>query len=1652
MPQVHYPFIDVAVHPAVRTRFAAGDAVVLFSRDLSDVLWANGEGARLFGHGAIYDMIEVGPERAGVAFRQLQGAAAQLVTTGDKRGFMMRITSGFRSTAVHAEVNLIVVGREQAIMFSAPAAVQKRDLTSLLSGFDDPDTHMALLATDGEVLAASPGYAHVGVMPETMRALITAVTRSADGLVKRPIPSASGYLPAAIGRLADDLFLLFCVETSIGRMDAPESDLQPAEPVAATSETGDIIHSLALSDVAHAGRDVPESDNADELGGVVDEALAMAALPEVDSLSQVDPDGNAEETAATDVEEGESDADLGDLAALDGASTEEVEAASSNAGSNGATTGDVVESPGIVIDHGMSTELDADIAAASAEEESASVTDFETPEPVEAAAEEATLDVFDAAATEVEKSATVDHGQPTELDADIAESSAEVMPAAAQQDARDEGIVPMQAEETVADVSGESEPVATQVANEDLQEVEPVATEAYGAETRDTEFFPAEAPADASADVVHAQPIAFVTDGYAEQTVATSEGAEAEPEISDQPQVADVEAVQGHAEPTELDADIAEASEERMPSDLTQVETSDVPVELVEADVAAEEPGVERDRDAENDATLESKPFTVEAVADETQDTEQVQPIGFAADTDETVDIGAAASGDTDVEPEVSGALLNAHDEPAPDHAEPTELDADIAEASEESLPADLTDVEESDVRAEMGETGAIAADTAEDGRHDDDVVEAETGLADEQHADATEHYEQVHADGAKEDAATAQDADAVIVEAPAVLGETTASPPQNGTEEEEPLEVAELESSEAEADQAVGSLDVAEAQVIMSATTTSGAEVVFEPSAEESEQAWDDNAVAGDTPAAALDAEIAAQAAEAAHIEPPFRFDRGARPIRFVWKLDASGVFAEVSDEFARAVGPHAGDIVGQSFRELSALFGLDPEGQIASLLDRRDTWSGRTVKWPVEGTDLAVPVDLAALPTYSRNREFDGFRGFGIIRVGDAETDLNASGLKIAAAAAQSDMSEETAELDQAADISAPEPTDEFQGEVPALDIVSNPLASFADKVIQLEERRSRALRDGLSPSEQAALKEIARQLEPFGKRPNEDILKTSSGLLQTEESEDETDARMQEAFAHDGDAEVNATEEDDGDALEGIEASLPALDEQRMQNLFEDLGNGPGLTPYAIDQVPMAILIHAGDRLIEMNAEFRRLTGYAGIADLDRVGGLDALITRREGPDAGVYLVRADGTQVLVSARLQSVRYEGSSALMLALTPAVGTLAVAAAEPQMIVESEPARQIAALQIEVEELRSILETATDGVIVLDTEGRIRSMNRSAAALFNFDDAEILGKPFAMLFAHESQKSVQDYLAGLAGHGVASVLNDGREVIGREASGGFIPMFMTMGRMPGSNSYCAVIRDITQWKRSEEELRTAKRAAETANQHKSDFLARVSHEIRTPLNAIIGFADMIATEHFGPAGHPRYAEYASDIGRSGRHVLDIVNDLLDISKIEAGEMDLEFVAVGLNDCVSEAVSLVQPQANAQRVIIRTALSQAVPDVVADLRSIKQIALNILANAIRYTPSGGQIVVSTSYEPTGSVTLRIRDTGVGMSKAELEQAMKPFGQVAPGTRQRGDGTGLGLPLTKAMTEANRATFAIHSAPNEGTLVEISFPPQRVLAD
>jgi signal transduction histidine kinase len=250
--------------------------------------------------------------------------------------------------------------------------------------------------------------------------------------------------------------------------------------------------------------------------------------------------------------------------------------------------------------------------------------------------------------------------------------------------------------------------------------------------------------------------------------------------------------------------------------------------------------------------------------------------------------------------------------------------------------------------------------------------------------------------------------------------------------------------------------------------------------------------------------------------------------------------------------------------------------------------------------------------------------------------------------------------------------------------------------------------------------------------------------------------------------------------------------------------------------------------------------------------------------------------------------------------------------------------------------------------------------------------------------------------------------------------------------------------------KKAEAELMTAKRAAEDASVEKSDFLAKVSHELRTPLNAIIGFAEVMLEERLGPMGNERYQEYLKDIHESGRRVIGLVNDLLDLAKIEAGRMELSFAGVNLNEIVGTCVNALLQNAARERIVIRTSFAPKLPPVVADQRSLRQIVLNVVSNAVKFTPAGGQVIVSTAATDRGEIVVRIRDTGIGMTDEEVAAALQPFRQFA--TSRKGDGSGLGLPLTKALVEANRGTLHITSAQNEGTLVEIVFPPTRVLSE
>jgi signal transduction histidine kinase len=242
---------------------------------------------------------------------------------------------------------------------------------------------------------------------------------------------------------------------------------------------------------------------------------------------------------------------------------------------------------------------------------------------------------------------------------------------------------------------------------------------------------------------------------------------------------------------------------------------------------------------------------------------------------------------------------------------------------------------------------------------------------------------------------------------------------------------------------------------------------------------------------------------------------------------------------------------------------------------------------------------------------------------------------------------------------------------------------------------------------------------------------------------------------------------------------------------------------------------------------------------------------------------------------------------------------------------------------------------------------------------------------------------------------------------------------------------------------------RTAKREAQNAAAAKADFLAKVSHEIRTPLNSMIGFAEVIMAERFGPVGNDRYREYLKDMHEAGAQMVSLLNDLLDLSKIESGQLDLTFANVDLNDVTQQCVAIAQQQANRARIIIRSALAPNPLPVMADARSLRQIVLTLLSNAIKFTGPGGQVIVSTAISDGGEAVLRVRDNGVGMREQDIDAVLYPFQQTTTSPSWSSSGTGLGLPLTKALAEANRANFTIKSAPNAGTLVEITFPSARL---
>jgi PAS domain S-box-containing protein len=364
---------------------------------------------------------------------------------------------------------------------------------------------------------------------------------------------------------------------------------------------------------------------------------------------------------------------------------------------------------------------------------------------------------------------------------------------------------------------------------------------------------------------------------------------------------------------------------------------------------------------------------------------------------------------------------------------------------------------------------------------------------------------------------------------------------------------------------------------------------------------------------------------------------------------------------------------------------------------------------------------------------------------------------------------------------------------------------------------------------------------------------------------------------------------------------------------------------------------------------------------------------------------------------------------------------------------------------------LRAIIEAINDAVFVKDLFGRYTMCNMAGTRIVGRSLEEILGKTDAELFRPDIARKIM-----ISDH---EVMHTGRScVVPHEepVDGGirYTTTSKTVYRDPSGAALgiVGVTSDITHLKRAEADLRQAKEQAELANRAKSAFLANMSHELRTPLNAIIGFAEIIQMEMLGPVGTARYLEYATDIGTSGHHLLNLINDLLDLSKIEAGKLELHESWVDIPATVETCLRFVKERALNHGVTLATELIGTLPPLWADERAMKQILLNLLTNAVKFTPDGGRVTVCATLDAERRLRLAVSDTGIGIAPKDMPRVLEAFGQIDSAMNRKHAGTGLGLPLTRSLIELHGGEFAIESEAGKGTTVSAHFPVQRTFAE
>jgi PAS domain S-box-containing protein len=349
----------------------------------------------------------------------------------------------------------------------------------------------------------------------------------------------------------------------------------------------------------------------------------------------------------------------------------------------------------------------------------------------------------------------------------------------------------------------------------------------------------------------------------------------------------------------------------------------------------------------------------------------------------------------------------------------------------------------------------------------------------------------------------------------------------------------------------------------------------------------------------------------------------------------------------------------------------------------------------------------------------------------------------------------------------------------------------------------------------------------------------------------------------------------------------------------------------------------------------------------------------------------------------------------------------------------------------------------------ITDPSGRIVHANDKFCEISKYAREELIGRNHRILNSGLHSKEFFRDLWRTIGRGEiwrGEIRNRAKDGSLYWVDTAIVPLMDTRGK---PFRYFAIRIDISHRKRMEEDLIAAKTEAEAANRFKGELLANTSHELRTPLNAVIGFSEIMKTEAFGPLP-PRYRDYAADIHTAGRHLLRLVNDILDVSAIDAGKLELHEETLDLTDLLKGVIRLIRHRAEAGMIDLREDIAEGLPRLFADERRVKQIALNLLSNAIKFNAPGGSVTLAAGKAADESLFFRVADNGIGMDENEVAVAMSKFGQVDSSLARKHEGTGLGLPLAKSLAELHGGRLSIESAKGQGTTVTVTFPPKRTV--